>query len=564
MTLISDSHSQGASPILTRWRDYSWLLGILTLTGLAVYLRFEQILGQWLIDDEWHAIHKLQASEGYYPILSSFGAADYSIPLTVLYRFIAEHFGLSELRMRLPMLVCGVALIPLAMIWSRRHFGIAVATCFGFLLATSPLLINFSRMARPYSITLLLSAITLFALAAWIRSPERRPPLLAFFCLIASVYLHPINGALLIPPVIAANALIVFSPKFEVSLKWRFFRASAITAIFLLALILPPLLIDQGAMRVKLGSSLPGIDTLVGAQHLWFGSDSSVVVAIMLLISGVGLTVVFKRITAEALFFLLALAGVFVALLLLQPAWVDNPLTFARYLLPASLLALLCLSVGVVSLSLRIGRGVGGLAALLMVLMLVSFQSTNPLFGIRFENNNLSLHSYFQMDYRPWMNPVVRELNSASPISDFWLSVPPKDDIALTIAVAGSSTFESYANAAVLHQRIHGQRLLNLQTSRACGGVRSGEGYPSESIFLRNAVALTERRDMQRQGVDLVVFDTYLARRGVGEVNRLYADSDQYQRYVTECLSYLRNQLGAPIFDDGLLQVFAVSEGRVL
>ena len=77
-------------------------------------------------------------------------------------------------------------------------------------------------------------------------------------------------------------------------------------------------------------------------------------------------------------------------------------------------------------------------------------------------------------------------------------------------------------------------------------------------------MALTERRDMQRKGVDFVVFDTYLARRGVGEVNRFYADSDQYQRYVTECLSYLRNHLGAPIFDDGLLQVFAVSEERIL
>ena len=548
----------------SRWLGHSWLLGVLTLTGLAVYLRFEQILGQWLIDDEWHAIHKLQSSEGYFPILSSFGAADYSIPLTVLYRFITEHFGLSELRMRLPMLVCGVALIPLAMSWSRRHFGVAVALCFGFLLAISPLLINFSRMARPYSVTLLLSAITLIALVNWFKSPGRRPPLLAFFCLIAAVYLHPINGALLVPPVIAANALILLSPKFEAFLKWRFFFASAVTAILLLALVLPPLLMDQVAMQAKLGSSLPDLDAVIGAQHFWFGSDSSAAVAIMLLISGVGFTVVFKRITAEALFFLLALAGVFVALLLLQPAWVDNPLTFARYLLPASLLALLCLSVGVVKLSLQIGRGSAGLASVSVVLMLLSFQSTNPLLGMRFESNNLSLHSYFQMDYRPWMNPVVRELNSASPISGFWLSVPVKDDIALTIAVAGSSTFESYANAAVLHQRIHGQRLLNLQTSRACGGVRSGEGYPSENIFLRNAVALTERRDMQRKGVDFVVFDTYLARRGVGEVNRFYADSDQYQRYVTECLSYLRNHLGAPIFDDGLLQVFAVSEERIL
>lgn len=557
---LKDSTSRGmSSPSDYNFR-VSWLFFLLAATTLAIYLRADQILSQWLTDDEWHAIHKLQASEGYTPIFRSFGAADYSIPLTVLYRFIAEHFGLSELRMRLPMLVCGVALIPLAMSWTRRHFGIAVAVCFGFLLATSPLLINFSRMARPYSITLFLSVIALITLVRWLRSPRLRPPLLSFSCLIGSVYLHPINGALLAPPVIAANALILFSPKFEPFLKWRFFLASVITAIFLLALILPPLLIDQGAMQVKLGSSLPGIDTVMGAQHLWFGSGSSILVAVMLLISAYGFTEVIEKTRAETLFFLLALAGVFVALLLLQPAWVHNPLTFARYSLPASLLLLLCLSAGVVKLALQVGRGVGGLAALLLLLL---FQSANPLLGMRFESNNLSLHSYFQMDYRPWMNPVVRELNSALPISDFWLSLPGKDDVALTIALAGSSTFESYANAAVLHQRFHGQRLVNLQTSQVCGGERSGEGYPSENIFLRNAVTLTEKPGMERQGVDLVVFDTYLARRGVGEVNRLYADSDQYERYVAECLSYLKNHFSPPIFDDGLLQVFAVSGARI-
>jgi hypothetical protein len=39
---------------------------------------------QIVLDDEWHAIHKLSSS--YSNIFRSFGYADHSIPLTILYR----------------------------------------------------------------------------------------------------------------------------------------------------------------------------------------------------------------------------------------------------------------------------------------------------------------------------------------------------------------------------------------------------------------------------------------------------------------------------------------------
>jgi len=62
--------------------------------GAGIYLRATQLSTQILLDDEWHAIHKLLHSD-VKGIVTSFGVADYSIPLTLYYRFLALHGGLT-------------------------------------------------------------------------------------------------------------------------------------------------------------------------------------------------------------------------------------------------------------------------------------------------------------------------------------------------------------------------------------------------------------------------------------------------------------------------------------
>jgi hypothetical protein len=64
-----------------------------------------------LLDDEWHAVHKLMTSS-VRDILQTFGMADHSPPLTVLYKFMADTIGLAEGRMRALQIACGIALVP--------------------------------------------------------------------------------------------------------------------------------------------------------------------------------------------------------------------------------------------------------------------------------------------------------------------------------------------------------------------------------------------------------------------------------------------------------------------
>src|SRR5689334_5892745 len=98
----------------------AWTAFAAAAIGAGVYLRATQLPTQILLDDEWHAIHKLLQSDAK-GILTSFGVADYSIPLTLYYRFVALHGGLTEWAMHVPLLVAGIALLVVAPLMLRRE-----------------------------------------------------------------------------------------------------------------------------------------------------------------------------------------------------------------------------------------------------------------------------------------------------------------------------------------------------------------------------------------------------------------------------------------------------------
>src|SRR5215471_16666047 len=69
----------------------------------AVFLRWYQLGIQVILDDEWHALNKLLGAD-FEGIATSFGYSDHSIPLTLYYRFLLLHGGLTEWVMHVPML----------------------------------------------------------------------------------------------------------------------------------------------------------------------------------------------------------------------------------------------------------------------------------------------------------------------------------------------------------------------------------------------------------------------------------------------------------------------------
>src|SRR5207249_10578747 len=122
--------------------------------AIGVWLRFDQLASQLLLEDEWHAVYRV-VHESPAEIFRDFAHSDSSIPLTLLYALEARVPGLSELGMRAPLIVAGVATLILFPWYPARRIGAAEALVFAALLAISPLLYFYSRTARPYALPLL-------------------------------------------------------------------------------------------------------------------------------------------------------------------------------------------------------------------------------------------------------------------------------------------------------------------------------------------------------------------------------------------------------------------------
>ncbi len=97
--------------------------------------------------------------KSYAWVVSHFGEADYSIPLTLLYKTLAKTVGVTEIAMQAPMLPCGIAAIVVLPLLAGRYVGRPAALVSAWLLAIAPLHGYFSRYARPYAITMLMAVV---------------------------------------------------------------------------------------------------------------------------------------------------------------------------------------------------------------------------------------------------------------------------------------------------------------------------------------------------------------------------------------------------------------------
>src|SRR5690242_18829008 len=149
--LAADTATQSPNRAVLYWNA---LLVAAFVTGMAH--RAWQIDIQILIDDEWHAIHKLLRATPL-DILTHIGYADYSIPLTLYYQWLYRTVGLSEWSMHAPALVAGVALLLMGPRMLARWIPLPTRAVWLALVAISPLLVYHSKVARPYALTSLLT-----------------------------------------------------------------------------------------------------------------------------------------------------------------------------------------------------------------------------------------------------------------------------------------------------------------------------------------------------------------------------------------------------------------------
>lgn len=329
--------------------DWAQVLAWILVVLAGAWLRLWQLDLQLLIDDEWHALHRLMLVD-YRAIALSMGHADYSIPLTLLFRLLADTIGLDDFRLRLLPMLFGMATIPLIpgllSPWLDRRERLVLAA----LIAISPLLIHFSRYVRPYSLTVLLGFTAMIMLWRWWADGGRWQAAGFAIPAVLSAWLHALTA-------LFTGAALVWLTAWAV-LRWRAGRGPRdLVRVLLLggattaaccALILPPLLSDPHSIAVKAGKHSISVDTLQRSWELVLGVGSPWLAMLLAIPVLLGLWQLGRRSPAFVAYWLWLLAVAVLALELIGPEWIHNALVLVRYTAVAQPFILCLLAVGLV------------------------------------------------------------------------------------------------------------------------------------------------------------------------------------------------------------------------
>lgn len=327
----------------------TWRVGLAlaVVFAVAAWLRLHQLGIQVALDDEWHGLHAvLHFSFGH--IFLHFGGADHSIPLTLYYKALAETFGLGDWGLRLPSVVAGLALV-IGMPWLLwRYTSADERILYTALLAVSPLLVHFSRFARPYALSTLLAVTALLAIHHWDRGRGRAWAGTYILATALAAWLHPLT----LPWCGAAGLWVFVARLLRARRTGNYAPATRMLGIGVAALVLcavllaPPLWADWGALAGKTGEHAVTLSTLGVTWKLFSGTPSWWLALPMLVLTLIGAGVALRR--DSELFGMMSLAMVVLAavVVLLRPAWGVNGLTFGRYMLPAMPLLLWWMTLG--------------------------------------------------------------------------------------------------------------------------------------------------------------------------------------------------------------------------
>jgi hypothetical protein len=537
-------------------RDASrvWLGVVGIALVLGAWLRLQQIAQQVLIDDEWHAVHQL-LTHSPREMFVDFGYADYSIPLGILDWYQAQWFGLSELTLRWPMLACGLATLFVLPLYVLPRLGRMTTALFALLLAISPLLVIFSRMARPYAITLLLGWVAHGAFVRYQDAARARIAAGATYAVAAALatWLHPVAG-----PFVAAPLLWSLWQLREVNAAERgaaflhWLGLAVATGALVAVVVLPPLLAHPMALAAKGGADEPDWETLAGVWYAWIGTPYTATVALFLMVAAFGAPVVWRTL-AVARTGVLGLALTLLLLVATGPMWSHLPVTISRYLLPAVPLLLLFVAAGTTRIAALVAKPSGPmrrvLALLVIALPVVALAAQSPLLPLLRRPNAQTQHLVNYLDFRPDVNPYVRQF-AGIPLSPFWATLHARPAGSVRIAAA-PFYFESYDWDAPRWERLSAQTVLPGWLSGLCVDHRAGE-LPRDARFrFANAVHLADDAELNAKGIDFVAWQKPYMQNVDGRHTPIGGDT-------AGCEAVLRAKFGTPAFEDSHIIVFPI------
>jgi len=516
----------------------------------GVFFRFDQFFSQILIDDEWHAVHQLLYSTPI-KIFSSFGLADHSIPLTLFYWFEAEMFGLSELLMRWPMMLSSLIVLTLFPIYVYKRSNLETTAVFTFLLAVSPMLVYYSRLARPYMITLLLIYLSHWLFIRFLNT--ERKPLIAFLYIICSslaIWMHLVVAVIVIAPFILYGIKAIYQRNKGVIIKLVMLGIP--TAIVTSALILPPLILSPKSLTHKIGVDTVNFETVSLVGFNWIGTSSTAVLLFCLLLMVLGIKTVWGRFEiARSVLFGVILTTII--LVLIKSSWIHIPTTFGRYLIAIIPIILLSMAFGSIYLSqyikkIHMLRRLSKTPIILLALLLLIYSPIRSL--TQYPNSN-TLHSFYKFSYKQDQNTIAQVFEKI-PISRFWNLFEDSDPGEYKIA-AVPWFFQSYSWDALRWQQKSRQLIFPAYFSGFCVDKRKGEIPFSNRIKLKNMVYLSQIEDLYNNEYDFIVYQKPYSINFFGKTTKV---GYEYEH----CEKKLKENFGNAVFKSDKITVFAISD----
>jgi hypothetical protein len=503
---------------------------------VGAVLRLWNLRDQILGGDETHAI-RAALNFTLPKILVTYQVTDNCIPLTALYKlFLLGGMPLTEMLLRLPVLLCGLAaLLALPGAFEGR-LNRGTVLLYRWLLAISPALVLYSRIARSYMPMALLSFGAVMAFEAWWRTRSWRSGAAYVVLGALAVWFHLGAGPIVAAPFLFAAAdALVQRKDLGRNLRDLLLLGLAVAAAFALFLIpaLGSLLEVIAGKRVE--QSVPWGQALSGILRLQVGTAALWLAILFWLAALAGLALLVRSERRLALFTVTVVAGHVAGLLVLSPFGLANPVIFGRYLLPVLPFVLLWVAAAFGAF----GRAGGAAAVPFVAALLVA----GPFADRAVLRTSFLHHNDFVGFYKP------RPTLPAGAAPDFYRQLHGET------VVEFPWTFIWEANRAFyLYQEVHGGRVIVSTPQRLLF---------QPGLALRNAVA-PEPGAICRSGAGYLIVHRAEAREedGITPDGRL-ADAEDGQtlrRLLREEAARLgervKREWGPPVYADGVLRAW--------
>lgn len=322
-------------------------------------LRLWNLRDQILGGDETHAL-RAAVNSTLSRILITYQPSDNCIPLTALYKlFMLAGVPMTEMAFRLPVLLCGLAALlalPAGLEGRVSHRTVLV---YRWLIAISPALVLYSRIARSYMPMVLFSCGAVLAFEAWWRTRSWKSGGAYVLLGALAVWFHLGAGPIVAAPFLfATGEALVRRDRLWKDLRDLLLLGLALTGAF--ALFLVPALesLREVVASKRIEQSIPWREVLAGVLRLQAGTAVGWLAGLFWLVAAAGLVLLARSERRFALYTATVVVGHVAGLLILSPMGLESPIIFGRYLLPVLPFVLVWVAAAFGGEGNRIFRGV--------------------------------------------------------------------------------------------------------------------------------------------------------------------------------------------------------------